>query len=554
MSYVGGMSVADRRWWETRWFFALLLIVAAMPVLWPQIPPLVDLPGHMGRYRVELDIVSSNALQRYFEFRWAVIGNLGIDLLIIPLASAFGVELALKLIVISIPVLTTAGIIWTAREVHGRFVPTALFAIPFVFSYPFNFGFINFSLSMALALLAFALWLRLDDYSHSVRSVIFVPLSFLLWLVHVFGWGVLGLLVWSAELVKIRDRNSHWTKALVTAARKCLPLCAPIVPMLLWRSGDAGGPTAGFLNIGSKILALFSAVRDRWLFWDSIAVGVAVVLLASALFDKHLSFSRRLAIPSAVLALIFVLLPSEVFGSAYADMRLIPFVLMLAVVAIRPRDTTNHATIQRLAVLGTVFVGLRLTGNAVSYWIADNETTSELTAIKYIAPGSSVLSLVGDSCGKIWAMPRHSHLGSMVIVRKQGFSNDQWQIPGAQLLRVTYMKARPFDADPSEITISGDCKKRILANAAKLAGVSAAAVYVQRKYRTTDEALEEFPRDAFDYVWLIRPEGYTAPPPADLRPIWSGRSSWLFQVIHTRDSATRHTSNAPAIPTTPSDT
>jgi hypothetical protein len=41
------------QWWQTRWFVALCTLIAIIPLLWPQIPPLVDLPGHMGRYRVQ---------------------------------------------------------------------------------------------------------------------------------------------------------------------------------------------------------------------------------------------------------------------------------------------------------------------------------------------------------------------------------------------------------------------------------------------------------------------------------------------------------------------
>ena len=38
-----------RPWWETRWFVAAMVILAAVPLLYPPIPPLVDLLGHMGR-------------------------------------------------------------------------------------------------------------------------------------------------------------------------------------------------------------------------------------------------------------------------------------------------------------------------------------------------------------------------------------------------------------------------------------------------------------------------------------------------------------------------
>ena len=51
-------------WWERRWFLALVVLSTAIPLLYPPVPPLVDLFGHMGRYRVELDLASSPYLQR----------------------------------------------------------------------------------------------------------------------------------------------------------------------------------------------------------------------------------------------------------------------------------------------------------------------------------------------------------------------------------------------------------------------------------------------------------------------------------------------------------
>ena len=112
-------------WWEQRWALLAFMLLATVPLLWPDIPPLVDLPGHMGRYRVQLDFASSPELQHFYRFEWALIGNLGVDLLVIPLSKIVGLELAVKLIVIAIPPMTTAGFLWVAREVHGRIPPTA---------------------------------------------------------------------------------------------------------------------------------------------------------------------------------------------------------------------------------------------------------------------------------------------------------------------------------------------------------------------------------------------------------------------------------------------
>ena len=169
-----------------------MILVAFVPLLYPPVPPLVDLLGHMGRYRVQLDLAHSPDLQRYFEFNWHLIGNLGVDILIVPISKIFGLELAVKLIAMAIPPLTVAGFLWVAREVHNRLPPTVAFALPLAFSHPFLYGFVNFSLSMALALLAFGLWLRLGRLGKSrLRAALFVPISFIVYFAHAFGWGTL---------------------------------------------------------------------------------------------------------------------------------------------------------------------------------------------------------------------------------------------------------------------------------------------------------------------------------------------------------------------------
>ena len=91
-----------------------------VPLLWPDIPPLVDLPGHMGRYRVQLDLHTYPWLTDWYDFHWQLIGNLGIDILVQIFAPMFGLELTVKLIVMAIPALIVVGLLWIAREVHGR--------------------------------------------------------------------------------------------------------------------------------------------------------------------------------------------------------------------------------------------------------------------------------------------------------------------------------------------------------------------------------------------------------------------------------------------------
>src|SRR4051812_38726997 len=99
-------------WWNSKWALALIVALSVVPLIWPTMPPLTDLPEHMGRYRIQLADADSPLRARYFDFHWGFIANLGVDLLIVPFSAVFGLELGVKLIVIGIVGLTVSGLLW----------------------------------------------------------------------------------------------------------------------------------------------------------------------------------------------------------------------------------------------------------------------------------------------------------------------------------------------------------------------------------------------------------------------------------------------------------
>ena len=488
-----------------------MIVLAMVPFLYPPIPPITDLIGHMGRYRVELDLSTSPSLQRYFEFKWALVGNLGVDLLIVPMAKLFGLELGVKLIVIAIPAMTVAGMLWVAREVHHRLPPTVMFALPFATGYPFLFGFANFALSMAFAFLAFGLWLRLGRLDRTrQRAAIFIPLSCVVWLAHAFGWGVLGLMAFSAEVVRQHDKGRGWLLSGPRAAYHALALTPPLLMMLLWRSGAEGGTTADWFNWYAKLQWLSSALRDRWQAFDQVSLAIAVLIFFIAAFHRRLTLSRNLAFSFLVLSLAFVAMPRVVFGSAYADMRLAPFLFAIALLAIRFKTETHLATARVLAWAGLAFVLVRVAATSLSLGIAADDQSAKLAALDHVPIGARVISFVGRQCDQSWELPRNDHLGSMVIVRRLGFSNDQWPLAGSSLLTVRHPKAGRFAFDPSQKVRPPAC-------------AYGDAWPIERSLRS-------FPRDQFDYLWLIDPPEFDPALLKGTTRVWSGPGSALYRL------------------------
>lgn len=508
-----------RRWWETRWFALSVVLLSAVPLLWPALPPLGDLPGHMGRWHIAMALPTSPDLQRYYAYRWALIPNLGMDLLVPALARLVGFEPATKLAVMAIPMLTVAGLLWTAREVHGRIPPTAMFALPLAYAWPFQFGFVNFALSQALAFCALALWLRLGRQERLVwRAVVFVPIAFALWIAHSFGWGMFGLMAAAAELAVLRRDRHAWIAAFARTAVRCLPLAVPLVVMIASAlhpppgSGATGLSAADWFDVSAKALWVASIFRDRWMPYDIAALLFLVAILYVAARSPRLGFSAMLGWPALACLAAFAILPRLMMGGAYVDMRMAPAALMLAVIAIAPpvsnaTDTFRFARI--LAVVGTAFLMIRLAGTTVSFIERSTEQERELAAIPSIPQGAAVLALVSRPCGGVWSDLRRDSLPGMAIVRRDVFTNTQWALAGQQLLQIRYAQAAPFTADPTQLVLPSEC------------------AVIGSNFTV---AIAHFPRAAFTHVWTLGfPPGWAKA--ADLRMIWTNGDSTLYRVV-----------------------
>jgi hypothetical protein len=96
-------------------------------------------------------------------------------------------------------------------------------------------------------------------------------------------------------------------------------------------------------------------LRDRWMTFDIASVTVLFVILFRGVRDQTIEYSRNLGLSALFLLAVYIVLPRIVFGSAYADMRLAPFVLAIALIALRPRHGVSLRGAAVLAVLGFAY-------------------------------------------------------------------------------------------------------------------------------------------------------------------------------------------------------
>jgi hypothetical protein len=283
----------------------------------------------------------------------------------------------------------------------------------------------------------------------------------------------------------------------------------PLLVMLAWRSETHGGATHGWFEWKFKWTWLYSALRDRWQWFDIGSLAFAAMLFLYAVVSRKLTLSRNLAFSAIVLAICFALLPRIIFGSAYADMRLVPYMLAVGLLAIRFRGAPDRTTAQVLAVLGLLFFATRTAATTASLAIAADDQSAKLAAMGQMPEGARVITLTGMTCRAYWPLLRNSHIGAMVVVRRNGFSNDQWVIEGMNLMDLKYTRAGYFAADPSQLVRPNQCHDPL--------------------HRTIDESLAALPRSDFDFVWLVDVPPFDHKLVAGMRRVWSGPGSTLYR-------------------------
>lgn len=404
----------------------VLALAACLPFLVATYPQLTDYPSHLARYHVMLNAGRSVVLARYYDFSWILTGNLGADVLMVPLGHLMGVEPSARLIGLIIPPLTGLGIVvveWTLRR---RIGVGGLLALATIWSPAMGMGFYNFCLALALALFAFAGWVRLEGKRW--RCAVFVPVGMLVWLCHVSGWGVLGILVFGYEWHRQRD----WHALLAP-----WPLFPPFALLLV--GGANAGLAWGDDIIGYKVGIWLKALRDQSFPLDFLSLVILLVAILLALRARHID--GRLGWAALILGILTLVMPRHLGGGDYADWRLIAVALMVGCLAIDWK-----APRWMLAIASLLFV-VRLAVTATSWHAQSQQLELALGGLEHIPYGARVAGAVAVPEER-WGIEPLEHAPSYATVRRDALVNSHFAIAGIHMLQLRQGGAG--FADPSQ--------------------------------------------------------------------------------------------------------
>ena len=366
--------------WLTGPGIALIVLLFVLPFWLVEVPPLIDIPGHMGAAAIEAAGPTS-PLEKYFSYKWVFTLNIGDGVLMKLFGMPFGVLAAGWLSTVLATALYAGGCLATIRATNPRGGYGAGWALVYVFSFPLLTGFLNFILATGFSLIAFAVAVRLEAHPRR-RAGVLIVLQPVAMLCHAIGGLLLALLIganafgreldalpqgwWRPSRFREVMTTHDWRSALRRLAVLLWPLLATVVTIVLWKFlSPPPARSFNFWRWNEKEWYLLLTLRDQSMVLDyATTIACYSLILLGGLIGGRWTWARLL--PGLAVLIEFIVIPSDINGSNFVDVRLLPVACML-LLGLMDWSRARPRVAWAVAYSGMVLLAVRLVVTAASF-------------------------------------------------------------------------------------------------------------------------------------------------------------------------------------------
>jgi hypothetical protein len=437
---------ADGRWPDLLWWLAALALAVALavPFLLVDVPPVLDYPNHLARLFV-LAHPDDPVLSQIYAPHWRIVPNLGIDVLGTMLLKVVPVHVGGRLLLALSLFAPVIGVVVYHRVAFGRFALWPLASGVMATNGIFHLGFMNFLLSLGLALLAAATWRMLRRRSPWLATGVGALLVTAIFLTHLFGVILFAMLIGAEEAVRLwrywRSRLLTSGEVIKTAAQLALVLSPAAVLFALCPLAEGHASIGAWRGL-QKIWALFTPAMSTSV-GLTLATGIAVFCIVILLW-RRARWAPGAWLLLGALAMAFVLAPSTIKNGTFVDVRLGLMIGLVLFATMDPRLDRREAIV--VGLIFAALIGIR-SMYISSTWIAHRGDLADIrSAIASVEPGAKVLVARGQP-GNVMETPKPArslpgvyrldgHLGAMLAIERKAFWPLMFADPSQQPLDI----------------------------------------------------------------------------------------------------------------------
>jgi hypothetical protein len=422
-------------WTDVRFVFAVLVVLAAVPVLVVKVAPLSDYVNHLARMHVIAEGDRDGYLSAFYRIDWKLIPNLAMDLVVPPLAQFMNVYRAGQVFMVAILFLLASGPIAIHYALYRRFNLFPLTAFLFLYNRVFLVGLTNYLAGAGLAMWSLAAYILLRDRSLWLRIAVSAVCCLALYVCHLSALGLYGIAIGSFELWAFAKRRFVVDRRLLeTAAALVLPVL-PIVPLLVgsatWGLADEyEWSGAGKID---GLLMIFRAYDDVFDLGILALVGCA---FAWGVRTRLIGFHPAALVLAAIGVLAFLAMPAIMFGSYMADQRL-PIAIFLMLLGFGRLRYASDAERNAFVVLVVAFSLIRYAEVSL-HWEALSSAYKEYAqAVRKIDRGAKMIVAYADEpVLNDQSREALSHAACLAMIERSALVSTAFTVPGKQIMRV----------------------------------------------------------------------------------------------------------------------
>ncbi len=410
-----------------RWTAAGLFAFALIPLFVAPVLPLIDFYNHLARFYVLSHLGSDPQLSNAYQAHWALLPDIGMDVLATPILAFVPPLLAAKLIILGLMAIQFSGLLYFHRALTGqRSLLVAAMLLPLLYSYVLNWGFVNFLLALGLAFWAAGWWLN-----YRQRPSLAVPVSclwaVLIYLAHGVGFALYSILLVSLEIGLFLAGPSRKLSSLAQAlSRVAVQAIIPFALFLFWEIGQAAvfGAAASpavvsvppLVHNGFHRLSTILRVEEGPAYWFDITTFVLQgAIVCFLLWRGRLTLARAAWPLIAIATLLVAAVPSQVFDAFYVSDRMPLFAALCILGAFSFSLLPWTGEIRAACAMLVVIALMRIAAVAGNWWVYNQDYREFQAVAAHIPPGSLTIPVMIGSGHHEFGIPRCEMYGTLLV-------------------------------------------------------------------------------------------------------------------------------------------
>jgi hypothetical protein len=504
--------------------FFVLALVAIIPILTHQLPPLEDYVNHLARMHVIATSGHDSNLSRFYEIDWQIVPNLMMDLIVPVLARVMSVYAAGQVFTVAAFLLIVSGTLALNRVFFRQWSVLPLIAFPFLYNYVFLVGVMNYQFGMGLTLWALAAWVGLRDRAWPLRLAVSTLFVIALFFCHLFSLGLYGLGLLAYELWRaLTRRDLSLRYRIFDFLATGLPFIPALVMLLVSPTWDHV-KEYDWQPLG-KIDGLMYVIE---VYSDIVAFVLASSIAAAAIWAFRHRLLRFHPVGWFLLLIgcvVYLALPRTMFATYMADQRL-PVAVAFMLIACVHLELRHRMVRRGFIALLLVALVLRVIEVDLAWAQLSPPILEFRDSVKRITPGSTVLIAYADQSGGDDVRDLGLvHAACLAMIERSALVTTAFTVSGKQIMHV-----RP------------DYRDQVDTEDGTPPSVEQLLVAASRKDYDTAAYWQDW-QNRFDYVYVLFTDDEATNPAPDLMTlIYDGERFQLYR-INKRGNAKKEVRN-----------